>query len=224
MLNRSGQHPDAVAAGKAKHQQPSQVDRGDPQRPPPIVAPDPPIGHPPAAVSDQPGQRAFHHRPPPPIALLETPSHRLAAGGAQLVLVPMQADDAATVGGGAATAQRTASAPAGEADPAGAGDRRDLARRAPGRAGLGVDAEVVEGEPTRHRALERDRLDRLEVAGSPKRRPGRPGAVGESPSTSNPGSSPASSWRPVGPSGRLAAVSAHSVTSPVSGSAAMWPL
>src|SRR5215203_3716242 len=118
MLSRSGQHPDAVAAGKAKHQQPSQVDRGDPQRPPRIVAPDPPIGHPPAAVSDQPGQRAFHHRPPPPIALLETPSHRLAAGGAQLVLVPMQADDAATVGGGAATAQRTASAPAGEADPA----------------------------------------------------------------------------------------------------------
>jgi hypothetical protein len=45
-----------------------------------------------------------------------------------------------------------------------------------------------------------------------------------SPSTSNPGSSPASSPTPVGPSGPLAAVGAHSVTSPLSGSAAMWPL
>jgi hypothetical protein len=27
----SGQHPDAVSAGKAKHQQPTQVDRGDPE-------------------------------------------------------------------------------------------------------------------------------------------------------------------------------------------------
>jgi hypothetical protein len=43
-----------------------------------------------------------------------------------------------------------------------------------------------------------------------------------SPSTSKPGSSPASSSKPVGPSGRLAAVSAHAVTSPVSGSAATW--
>ena len=42
---------------------------------------------------------------------------------------------------------------------------------------MAVKAEVVDGEPTRHRALEWDRLDRLAVAGSPKRRPGRPGAV-----------------------------------------------
>jgi hypothetical protein len=45
-----------------------------------------------------------------------------------------------------------------------------------------------------------------------------------SPSTSSPGCSSARSPTPVGPSGAVAAVSAHSVTSPVSGSAAMWPL
>jgi hypothetical protein len=41
-----------------------------------------------------------------------------------------------------------------------------------------VDAEVVDGEPARHRALERDRLDRLEVAGGTQRRAGLPTAVG----------------------------------------------
>ena len=90
--SRSGQHPDAVSAGKAKHQQPTQVDRGDPQRPPQVVAVDATVGRPSAAVGDQPGQRAFHHRPPAPIALLEAPGHRLAAGGAQLVLVRVEVD------------------------------------------------------------------------------------------------------------------------------------
>src|SRR6266511_4072323 len=49
----SGQHPAAVLAGKAKHQQPAQVDCGDPQRPPQVVALDPAVGHPPTAVGDQ---------------------------------------------------------------------------------------------------------------------------------------------------------------------------
>jgi hypothetical protein len=106
--SRSGQHPDAVAAGKAKCQQPTQVDRGHLQRPPQLVTLDPLVGHPPTAVGDQPGDAAFYHRPPGPIALLEGPGHRLAAGGAQLVLVRMQADNAATLGGRAAPAQRAA--------------------------------------------------------------------------------------------------------------------
>jgi hypothetical protein len=113
--SRSGQHPDAVVAGKAEYQQPAQVDRGHPQRPPRLVALDPPVGHSPAAVSDQPGQRALHHRPPAPVALLERLGHRAAPSGAQLVLVRMQADRAALLGGGAAPAQRAALAPAGEA-------------------------------------------------------------------------------------------------------------
>jgi hypothetical protein len=49
----SGQHPTAVSAGKAKHQQPTQVDRGDPKRPPQIVAVDATVGRPSAAVDDQ---------------------------------------------------------------------------------------------------------------------------------------------------------------------------
>jgi hypothetical protein len=143
---RSGQCPATVPAGQAKDQQPAQVERGDPDRQPHLVAFDPAVGHPPAAVSDQPGQRAFPHRPPPPIAVLEAPGHRLAAGGAQLVLVPVKVEGTATLGGGTASAQRAVLAPAGEADPTGAGDRGDLARRAPGRPGLPVDPEVVHGE------------------------------------------------------------------------------
>jgi hypothetical protein len=42
----SGQHPGVVVADKAKHQQPAQVDRGNPQRPPHLVALDATVGHP----------------------------------------------------------------------------------------------------------------------------------------------------------------------------------
>jgi hypothetical protein len=102
-------------AGKAKYQQPTQVDRGNPHRPPQIVAVDPAVGHPPAGVGDQPGDRAFHHRPPAPIAVLEAARGGAAAGGAQLVLVRVDVDRAASLGGGAALAQRATLAVAGEA-------------------------------------------------------------------------------------------------------------
>ena len=46
-----------IVVGKAKHQQPAQVDRGDPQRPPHLVALHPAVGHPSAAVSDQPASK-----------------------------------------------------------------------------------------------------------------------------------------------------------------------
>ena len=96
----SGQDPGAVVAGKAKHQQPSQIDRGHPQRPPQLVALDPAVGHPPAAVSDQPGDRSLHHRPPAPVAVLEAAGHRPAPRGAQLILVRVEVDGPATLGGG----------------------------------------------------------------------------------------------------------------------------
>jgi hypothetical protein len=67
----AGQHPSAVLAGKAKHQQPAQIDRRNPHRPLQLVALDATVGHPPAAVGGRPGKRAFHHRPPAPVALLE---------------------------------------------------------------------------------------------------------------------------------------------------------
>src|ERR687897_1482506 len=154
-----------------------QVDRGDPQGPPQVVTLDPAVGHPRAPAGPHPGRGASHHRTPPPIALLEGPGHRLTAGSAQLVLVPMEADRPPPLGSGAAPTQRAVLAPAGEAGLTGAGDRRDLARRAPEDASLPVDPEVVGGEPARHRALERDGLDRLAVAGGPKGRTGRPGAI-----------------------------------------------
>jgi hypothetical protein len=98
----SGQHPGTILVGKAKHQQAAQVDSGDAHRPPQVVAFDPAVGHPPAAVGDQPGDRAFHHRPPAPVALLEAAGGRAAPRGAQLVLVGVDLDGAATLGAGAA--------------------------------------------------------------------------------------------------------------------------
>ena len=170
----SGQHPGTILASKAKRPQPAQIDRGDPHRPPQVVALDTAVGHPPAAVSDQPGQRAFHHRPPAPVALLEAVGHRTAAGSTQLDFVGVDPDRAATLGGGAAPAERATLAPASEADLTRLGDRRLMAGRASDRAGLPVDPEVVDGEPTRGRTGQRDRLDRLNMASSAQRRAGRP--------------------------------------------------
>ena len=131
----SGQDPGLVPTSKAKCQEPTEVDRSDSDRPPLIVAFDPAVGHPPAAIGDQPGDGAFHHRPPAPVALLEALCGRSAAGGAQLVLVAVEVDGAALFGGGAAPTQRAGGTLAREAGPAGAADRRDVARRSPEDAG-----------------------------------------------------------------------------------------
>jgi hypothetical protein len=78
---------------------------------------------------------------------LEAARGGAAPGGAQLLLVGVEADRAATPGGGATPAQRAALTPAREAGPPRPGGRRAVARRAPDRAGLPVDLEVVDGEP-----------------------------------------------------------------------------
>src|SRR5437773_7568968 len=139
----SGQRPGPVLAGKAEDEQPAQVERGNPDRQPHVVALDAVVGHPAAAVGDQPGDRAFHHRPPAPVAVLEGAGGGAAAGGAQLVLVRVDADGAPAARGRAALPQRAAPAVAGEAGLPGRGDRRLVAGRAADRAGLLVDGEVV---------------------------------------------------------------------------------
>jgi len=90
----------------------------------------------------------------------------LAAGRAQLVLVRVDLDGATGFGAGAPLPQRAAPAPSGEAGLPRRGDLGLVAGWAAGGAGVLVDLEVVDGEPTRHRAGQRDRLDRLGVAGS----------------------------------------------------------
>jgi hypothetical protein len=163
----SGEHPGPILAGEAKHQQPAQVDCGEPHRPPQVIALDPAVGHPPATISDQPGDRRFHHRPPAPVALLEAAGGRAAAGGAQLIFVRVHQDRAPIP-------WRWCSAPR-------------TWQRWQWRAKLACpDAVVVAPaghltvpalrsmwkswmvNPPRHRTGQRQRLDRLQVAGGAK--------------------------------------------------------
>jgi hypothetical protein len=73
----------------------------------------------------------------------------VAAGGAQLLLMRVDLDRAPVLGAGAALPQRAALAPSGEAGLPRRGDLGLVAGRAARGAGVLVDAEVVDGKPTR---------------------------------------------------------------------------
>jgi hypothetical protein len=117
------------------------------RRYPHVVALDPVVGHPPAAVGDQPGDRPFHHRPPAPVAVGEGAGGRAAAGGAQLVFVRVDVDRAPAGRGRAALPQWAALAADGEAGLPGRGDVDPIAGWAADRARLLVNGEVVGVNP-----------------------------------------------------------------------------
>jgi hypothetical protein len=152
------------------------------------------------------------------------PGWRPCGGCHKFRLVRMQVHRLAVLGAGAALTQRTRAAAPVEHRPTARSDGHVVAGRAGDRAGMKVDREVVFGEAARHRWPQRDRFDRLGVAGGRERRAGLAATVGGVGQHLEPWPLPVKQRHPDGPSAALAGVSAAAVTRPVSGSAARWAL
>src|SRR5271157_16066 len=179
LLPRSGgQDPDTAAAGQALAGQVAQVQRGGTPLEPGVVPGGPAVTEleAPASPGGDLGDGAFHVGPPGHVVLaLPGPA---GAGGAQQVIAGMQDELAAGLAGGARRAERAVAAHGAEGGDAGPAETDGVPGRAGDRAGLLIDGEVIDGEPSLDRGPQGLGLDHRLVPGISDRAAQVPGAIG----------------------------------------------